>query len=121
MNKKETREKVQKGVKEYWSDPENRKKHSVNRKEHFNQPEMKEKLSKAQKKRFENPEHLENHRAMIRGLRKPVLCVTTGVIYESQAAAAKDLGICQGGISQIVRGVGKTYKGYVFKLVEPCN
>lgn len=38
-----------------------------------------------------------------------------GVIYPSQTAAARALGLCQGNISAVVRGVASHVYGYVFK------
>jgi len=131
----ELREKMSNIIKEYEKDPEVRKKMSERAKkawekegfrekmskmriEQFSTEEMKIKLSNGQKKRFENPKFLKEHQNRQEKLRKPVFCETTGKTYKSQSEAAKDLGISQGGISQVVKGSCKTYKGYVFKEIK---
>lgn len=49
----------------------------------------------------------------------PVLCVETGVVYPSQAAAARDLGLCARSISSVIYGHLNTTGGYHFKRVKP--
>ena len=44
----------------------------------------------------------------------PVVCVETGEVYPSQAAAARDLGLCQRNISSVINGELKTTGGYHF-------
>lgn len=51
----------------------------------------------------------------------PVLCVETGVVYSSQAEAARDLGVCARSISSVVRGHLNTTGGYHFKLVKKAE
>lgn len=51
----------------------------------------------------------------------PVLCVETGVVYPSQAAAARDLGVCARSISSVIRGHLNTTGGYHFKRVIKEN
>lgn len=48
-------------------------------------------------------------------LRKAIVCVETGVVYESIAAASKATGISSGAISFCVRGVTKTSGGFHWK------
>lgn len=51
----------------------------------------------------------------------PVLCVETGTVYPSQAAAARDLGVCARSISSCICGHLNTTGGYHFKRVEQEN
>lgn len=99
---------------EVWDRPGFKESWIKTRRQIWGSDEMREKISKAQKKRFENPEEMAKHRARQKKLRKAVHCVTNGKTYESQAEAARDLGIEQGGISQCVTGRLKRYKGYEF-------
>lgn len=47
-----------------------------------------------------------------------VLCVETGDIYESLMDCERALGINHGGVSAVLRGKCKTFKGYHFERVE---
>lgn len=47
-----------------------------------------------------------------------ILCVETGKIYNSQCAAAEDIGISQPLISEALRGVMKKAGGYTWKRIE---
>ena len=51
----------------------------------------------------------------------PVLCVETGTVYPSQAAAARDLGVCRRSISSCLAGDLMTTGGYHFKRVEAAK
>lgn len=91
----------------------------------------KQKLSKS-KSGENNPfygKHLtEEHKRKIRETRKhldiqpvnkrPVLCVETGVIYESTAQATKELGIHNYGIRRVCYGERKTAGGYHWKYID---
>ena len=46
---------------------------------------------------------------------KPVLCITTGVVYPSAGAAANALGLIQSSVTAVCRGEYKTSKGFKFK------
>ena len=48
---------------------------------------------------------------------KPIRCLQNDKIYPSQKAAAQELGLDQGSISKVVRGVMKQTKGYSFEYV----
>lgn len=50
--------------------------------------------------------------------KQPVLCVETGVVYPSQAAAARDLDVCARSISSCIYGHLNTTGGYHFKRVK---
>lgn len=117
-NTKEIKEKISIGVKKAWEKEGFREKMSLIRKTHYSTPEMKKKISEGQKKRFNNEIYLKEHRERQKKLSKPLLCVTNGKTYLSQNEAAKDLNISQGGISQVVNGTCKSYKGYVFRKLD---
>lgn len=48
---------------------------------------------------------------------KKVFCKNTGIIYESAGDAARKLGMYQGNISRICRGIYKQEKGLVFSYI----
>ena len=50
-------------------------------------------------------------------LRKHVPCVETGETFASTAEAAKALGLSQGNVSAVARGVRKHSKGYHFRYI----
>lgn len=50
----------------------------------------------------------------------PVICITTGKRYDSIAAAARDLSIYRGSISESIYR-GRAYAGYQFKLADDMN
>ena len=77
--------------------------------------ESRRKISEYHKGKKKKPEAVE---AMAASKRKKVKCLNNGIVYDSMTAAAKDLGIRQGKISDVIRGVGKSVKGYKFELVE---
>ena len=70
----------------------------------------------------------EEHKEKIRGTRKsrdiqpvnkrPVLCVETGVIYESTAEATRELGIHNYAIRRVCYGERKTAGGYHWEYVD---
>lgn len=72
-----------------------------------------------------NKEHnyINNLRWMTRadntrkGRSKPIRCLENGIIYPSQNAAAKELGLDVGSVSKVVRGVMKQTKGFHFEYV----
>lgn len=117
-NKTEVKDKISKGVKNAWQREGFREKMSKIRTEQYSTAEMKEKLSNGQKKRFDNPVYLKEHQERQQKLCKPVFCETNGKTYKSQSDAAKDLNISQGGISQVIKGSCKTYKGYIFRRAK---
>ena len=77
--------------------------------------ESRRKISEYHKGKKKKPEAVE---AMAASKRKKVKCLNNGIVYESMTAAANDLGIRQGKISDVIRGVGRSVKGYKFELVE---
>lgn len=48
---------------------------------------------------------------------KKVLCINSGVVYESAGDAARKLNLYQGNISRVCRGVDKQYKKMIFKYL----
>ncbi|MGB3724288.1 MAG: NUMOD3 domain-containing DNA-binding protein [Glaciecola sp.] len=77
--------------------------------------DAKRKISEFHKGKKKDPNAVE---AMAASKRKKVRCLNNNTVYESMTAAANDLGIRQGKISDVLRGVGKSVKGYRFELVE---
>lgn len=55
-----------------------------------------------------------------RSVRK-IYCFENEKIYESQAQAAKELGLDQGNISRVCRGIFKQTGGYHFEFIEEGN
>lgn len=49
--------------------------------------------------------------------KKPIMCITNGIIYKDIKTAAKSLGITSKGISKYIK-IGRTYAGLKFKFVE---
>lgn len=91
----------------------------------------KEKLSKAYTgdgNPFYGRHLTEEHKKKIRGTRKarnvqpvnkrPVLCVETGVVYESTADATRELGIHNFAIRRVCYGQRKTAGGYRWKYID---
>lgn len=63
-------------------------------------------------------ENLANMRAKAFEVnRKPVLCVETGLVYESVRAAAKAVGVSRFAVSNVVRGIQHTAAGYHWEFV----
>lgn len=60
---------------------------------------------------------LTNEENISRSHRKPVICIETGTIYESQTAAARDLGLQNSKISLVCNGKRKQTGGYTFKFI----
>jgi hypothetical protein len=79
-------------------------------------------LSSINKGKIVSPEHAAKNRvarlgkknseshnkAMLAGIRKPVMCVETGKIYPSAKQAAKELDLCSAKISSVCCGTRKT-------------
>lgn len=89
--------------------------------------ETKHKLSEARKgsknpmygKKFSEETRHKMSESHKRGkLCKHVLCVETGEIFISATEAARSLGMSQGNVSAVARGVRKCSKGYHFKYVK---
>ena len=49
---------------------------------------------------------------------KKVICIETGVIYDSGAQCARELGLDASHISKVCRGLAKTHGGYHFEFKE---
>lgn len=52
-----------------------------------------------------------------KAISKPIRCLQNNKIYPSQKAAAQELGLDQGSISKVVRGLMKKTKNYSFEYV----
>lgn len=55
------------------------------------------------------------------GISKPVRCVELNIIYDSGAAAARELGLDASHISKVCRGKANTTGGYHFEFVQEVN
>lgn len=55
------------------------------------------------------------------GISKPVRCVELDIIYDSGAAAARELGLDASHISKVCRGKANTTGGYHFEFVQEAN
>jgi group I intron endonuclease len=80
--------------------------------------DFKAKISEANRKRkmpLKTKEKFQEHN---RKLMKPIVCITNGTEYPSIGAAARNLGINDGQLSQHLKGKHKHVKGYVFKYKE---
>ena len=53
-----------------------------------------------------------------KAIKRPVLCVETGLIYESMSKAAKENNTYKDGIYRVCRGINKTAGGYHWQYVE---
>jgi hypothetical protein len=62
-----------------------------------------------------SPEHTKS---LIEAVSKPVMCLETGVIYDSARKAAKDLGVSYTKISLCCNGKRKSTRGLHFKFVK---
>jgi hypothetical protein len=74
--------------------------------------ETKKKIAEAQKHR--NPEKYKL--AAIRQ-QKPVLCIETGITYESIKIASEKTGCEKSGVSRVARGERKQINGFTFKFI----
>ena len=52
-----------------------------------------------------------------KAISKPIRCLQNNKIYPSQKAAAQELGLDQGSISKVVRGLMKKTKNYSFEYI----
>lgn len=99
--------------------------------------ETREKMSAAAKKRLKNPENhpmfdkhlseetkqkIQENRTKPTGIHhfasKQVLCIETGLLYESISDASKNTGIRHGYISEVCNGIRENAKGYHFKYIS---
>lgn len=55
------------------------------------------------------------------GISKPVRCIELNIIYDSGAAAARELGLDASHISKVCRGKANTTGGYHFEFVQEAN
>lgn len=55
------------------------------------------------------------------GISKPVRCIELDIIYDSGAAAARELGLDASHISKVCRGKANTTGGYHFEFVQEAN
>ncbi len=53
----------------------------------------------------------------LKAYKRPIICISTGVKYDSIQRAAKDLGLSSSAISRCAKGFQHTTKGYKFKYL----
>lgn len=51
--------------------------------------------------------------------RKSIRCINNGRVYNTQAEAARDLGLDQGSVSKHMRGMAHTVQGFMFEYARP--
>lgn len=73
--------------------------------------EEKKKISESVKKN-RKPISDEGRKKISEINKRPVICIETGVVYESMNAAAEELGICKQSISKCCRGERQTAGGF---------
>lgn len=66
-------------------------------------PELRHKLSEVRKGKI-SPKQLENLKKIHLKHGKKVICLDTGIVYDSVGKAAKDRGFCSTGISMVCKG-----------------
>jgi group I intron endonuclease len=76
-------------------------------------PEVVEKRKQTMKRKYEQG-YVKNSD----GCKKQVICVDTGILYESVKTAAIDIGCKPTTISSVLKGRQKTARGYSFKLFQ---
>ena len=78
-------------------------------------PEIAAKVSEKTKGKKLSPEVCQH---ISDGHKKKVLCLETGIIYESRNAAAKSVGVSGSGIGRAINGEQKTSGGYHWRYYE---
>lgn len=53
-----------------------------------------------------------------KSISKPIVCVETGIIYESAGHAARGLNLCRSHVLRVAKGEYRQAKGYHFKFLE---
>lgn len=100
---------------------ETRKKMSESNKGKHHTEETKRKISESKKGKVFSEETKrkigEASRGRISAKRKKVLCLETGIVFESVTSAAEQLHISISGISRVCNGVQKSTGGYSFEWV----
>lgn len=97
--------------------PEGRQKQSEHMKQNnpMKDPVIAEKVAaknRGQKLSKEKRQHISD------GHKKPVICIETGIIYESRNAAAQAVGVAASGIGRAINGEQQTSGGYHWKYYE---
>ena len=81
--------------------------------------EVIQKMQEGHLKRISKPEEKEKMALLCKNrFSVKVLDITTGIVYSSQAEAAKSLNLSQGNISSVCLGKRKSVKGHIFKFAE---
>lgn len=113
--KESYKQKMSKISRDNWKDPNVIK----NRLEGLKKPETLKKISDKAKAQWENPEFRQKEMLArkTRILSHVKVQRSDGKIYNSITEAAKDLNVDGSGISKLLRGKGKTVKGYTFKRI----
>lgn len=103
---------------------EHRRKLIESRKGKHHSKETRKKMSEARKGITLSGEHRRKLSEAKRGEKHPrsrkVLCIETGIIYNTITEASRELNLNQSNISQVCTGKRKTCGGYHFKYVD-CN
>lgn len=135
----ETRQKIGDSLRKYYAtEPiEKRQKRIAKQKETFKKhyyasEEMQKKRSETMKKLFEDSKEREKHGIKLRGRKKseehkrkmaeakwiPVVCVETGMVFESYQQAADFAGVSRCCICDVLHGRQKTTGGYHWRYAE---
>ena len=79
-------------------------------------------LSKGGKNNVQNLQWISKKDNVKKAVCKKIYCIENGKVYESQKQAAIELGLDQGNISRVCRGIFKQTGGYHFKrMTEEGN
>ena len=115
----------------YYNNEEHRKEQSLRKKDYYknnpnkkkaNDDMLKELSLKTAKQRSEK---MKNHYLNKEGLyeinekrKKKVLCIETGIVFDSLTAASKAYNISIGNLSMVIHGKRQVAGGYHWKLIE---
>jgi hypothetical protein len=115
LNSEESRAKKSAAAKRISLDPEFKRKHREGIEKSFT-PERRANLSKYAKEYFSAPEN--RHKQCLNSPhRKQIMCKETGVVYDSVACAAKDIGVSSKSIRSATQP-GRTCRGLTFEYIE---
>ncbi len=87
----------------------------------YNPPGKSERLSEVLKGRKKSETEKVNHKRAIDFQMKPVLCRTTGKIYQSTNDCAKDTGVDVANVSKCCKGVHSQINGYKFSYLKDTD
>ena len=79
-------------------------------------------LSKGGKNNVQNLQWISKKDNVKKAVCKKIYCIENGKVYESQTQAARELGLSQGNLSRVCRGIFEQTGGYHFKrMTEEGN